>query len=253
MASLVLDSGEWTLVSDVTNYSSVGMTYIDLTDTTTWTKVDPNTMVKSTAASGSNYNKITMNAVTGSANNRFAGGDYCDAVRWHTPLYVTNSTGQNVRVTSTDVVAVVYKIERGDITDGWGTNIVAGVCVDPTSTTLATLNGCGPSINHNPTADPDYGVWAMDEQSSIGSSSALGAYVVSILAAGLVQSVAIVFKAGDDLDNKTYKVNNSSQMADGADLFLMVGVGTNSNSAAISEDEDTTFRIQYKAIKLNPS
>ena len=149
MASLVLDSGEWTLVSDVTNYSSVGMSYIDLTDTSTWTKVDINSMVKSTTISGSNYNKIVMNAVTASVDNRFSGGSVCDAVRWHTPLYVTDTTGQNVRVTSTDVVVVTYKIERGSVTDDFGTNIVAGVCVDPTSTNLATMNGCGPSINHN--------------------------------------------------------------------------------------------------------
>ena len=158
MASLVLDSGEWTLVSDVTNYSSVGMSYIDLTDTSTWTKVDINSMVKSTTISGSNYNKIVMNAVTASVDNRFSGGSVCDAVRWHTPLYVTDTTGQNVRVTSTDVVVVTYKIERGSVTDDFGTNIVAGVCVDPTSTNLATMNGCGPSINHNAGAVPDYGL-----------------------------------------------------------------------------------------------
>jgi hypothetical protein len=253
MASLVLDSGEWTLVSDVTNYSSVGMSYIDLTDTSTWTKVDINSMVKSTTISGSNYNKIVMNAVTASVDNRFSGGSVCDAVRWHTPLYVTDTTGQNVRVVSTDVVVVTYKIERGSITDDFGTNIIAGVCVDPTSTNLATMNGCGPSINYNAGAVPDYGVWATDAQTAVGSANALGAYAVSILSAGSVQTCATVFKSGDDLDNKTYRSNNSSQMSDGVDLFLMVGVGTNSNSAAISEDEDTTFRIQYKAVKLNPS
>ena len=253
MASLVLDSGEWTLVSDVTNYSSVGMRDIDLTDTSTWTKVDINSMVKSTTISGSNYNKVVMNAVTGSTNNRFAAGGPCDAVRWHTPLYVTDSTGQNVRATSTDVVAVVYKIERGTITDMFGVNVVAGICVDPTTTDLDTMNGAGLSMTNTSNSPGDYGVWATDEQLSLGSTNALGGYIVSILAAGLVQSVAIVFKAGDDLDNKTYKVNNSSQMADGADLFLMVGIGTSSNGAAISEDEDTNFRIQYKVIKLNPS
>jgi hypothetical protein len=252
MASLVLDSGEWTLVSDVTNYSSVGMSYIDLTNTSTWTKVDPNTMVKSTAVSGSNYNKIVFNAVTGSANNRFSGGSVCDAVRWHTPLYVTNTTGQNVRVTSTDVVAIIYKIERGDPDDDFGANIVAGVCVDPTSNTLATMNGCGPSINHSAGGVPDYGVWATNAQTAVGTANAIGAYVVSILSAGSVQACATVFKAGEDLDNKTYRSNNTSQMADGVDLFLMVGVGTSGNSSAIHEDEDTVFRIQYKAIKLNP-
>ena len=254
MASLVLDSGEWTLVSDVTNYSSVGMSYVDLTDTSTWTKVDINSMVKSTTFGGSNYNTVVMNAVTGSANNRFSGGSLCDAVRWHTPLYVTDSTGQNVRVTSNDVVVVTYKIERGTVADDFGTNIVAGVCVDPTSTNLTTMNGCGPSINHNAGGPvPDYGVWATNAQTAVGSANALGAYVVSILSAGSVQTCATVFKSGDDLDNKTYRSNNTSQMADGVDLFLMVGVGTNSNGAAISEDEDTVFRIQYKAVKLNPS
>jgi hypothetical protein len=253
MASLVLDSGEWTLVSDVTNYSSVGMSYIDLTDTSTWTKVDPNTMVKSTAVSGSNYNKLVFNAVTGSANNRFNGGSVCDAVRWHTPLYVTNTTGQNVRVTSTDVVAVIYKIERGDPDDDFGTNVVAGVCVDPTTTNLTTMNGAGPTFLHNANAVPDYGVWATNATTAVGTANALGAYVVSILSAGLVQSAATVFKSGDDLDNKAYRVNNSSQMSDGVNLSLMVGVGTTSNSSAIIEDEDTVFRIQYKAIKLNPS
>ena len=219
MASLVLDSGEWTLVSDVTNYSSVGMSYIDLTDTSTWTKVD-----------------------------------ICDAVRWHTPLYVTNTTGQNVRVTSTDVVAIIYKIERGTVTDDFATNVVAGVCVDPTSTTLATMNGAGPTFTHNAGgAVPDYGVWTTNASTTVGSSNALGAYVVSILSAGLVQSCATVFKSGDDLDNKTQRANSAAQMSDGVNLSLMVGIGTTSNSAQIQEDEDTVFRIQYKAVKLNPS
>ena len=254
MASLVLDSGEWTLVSDVTNYSSVDMNHVDLTDTSTWTKVDTNSMVKSTTVSGSNYNKVVFNAVTGSTNNRFNGGSVCDAVRWHTPLYVTNTTGQNVRVTSTDVVAVIYKIERGTVTDDFGTNVVAGVCVDPTSTTLATMNGAGPTFTHNAGgAVPDYGVWTTNASTTVGSSNALGAYVVSILSAGLVQSCATVFKSGDDLDNKTQRANSAAQMSDGVNLSLMVGIGTNSNSAQIQEDEDTVFRIQYKAIKLNPS
>ena len=115
MASLVSGSNEWTLVPDVTNYSSVDLEFIDLTDTSTWTKLDLNSAIKTLAISGSNYNKVTMNAMTASINNVWQGGSLCDAPRWYTPLYVTNSTGQNIRAKSSDTLSLTIKIERGDV------------------------------------------------------------------------------------------------------------------------------------------
>jgi len=253
MAALVSGSSEWTLVTDVTNFSSVNLAYADLTDTSTWTQVDVNSDIKTLAASGSSYNRITMNAMTGSTNNCWINGTVCDAPRWHTPLYATDSTGQNVQLTSNDTIAVVTKLERGDvITDTWSANVVVGICVDPTSNTLATLNGAGATFNNTATGVPDYGVWALNASTTTGTANATGTFVVSILAAGLVQSTSIVIKSDGTLDNKTNRNNSAGAMSAGANLFFMVGVGTRGTGDAVLEDEDTSFRIQYKIIKLNP-
>ena len=251
MAALVSGSNEWTLVTDVTNYSSVDLGFVNLTDTSTWTKIDVNSDIKTLAISGSSYNKITMNAMTGSTNNCWINGTVCDAPRWHTPLYVTDSTGQNIRAKSDDTLAVVIKIERGDvITDTWASGIVFGICVDPTSNTLSTLNGAGSIFSNTATAVPDYGVWTMNSATVGGTNSATGAFVTSILAAGLVQSTAVIIKSDGTLDNKTSRNNNSSAMSTNQDLSLIVGVGTRTASDAVLEDEDTSFRLQYKAIRL---
>ena len=251
MAALVSGSNEWTLVTDVTNYSSVDLGFVNLTDTSTWTEIDVNSDIKTLAISGSNYNKITMNAMSGSKNNCWINGTVCDAPRWHTPLYVTDSIGQNIRAKSDDNLAVVIKIERGDvITDTWAAGIVFGICVDPTSNTLATLNGAGAIFSNTATAVPDYGVWTVNSATVGGTNSATGAFVTSLLAAGLVQSTAIIIQSDGTLDNKNSRNNNASAMSADQDLSLIVGIGTRTASDAVLEDEDVSFRIQYKAIRL---
>lgn len=251
MSSLVSGSNQWTLVTDVTNYSSVDMSTVDLTDTSTWTQVDVNSDIKTLAVSGSTYNKITMNAMTGSTNNCWIAGSVCDAPRWHTPLYATDATGQNVRLTSDDIIAVAMKLERGNvITDTWSANIVAGICVDPTSTTLATVNGAGATFNNTATGVPDYGVWTTNSSTATGTSQATGTFVVSVLAAGLVQSTSVIIKSDGSLDNKTSRNNNASAMSSGVDLFFVIGLGTRGTGDSVLEDEDISFRLQYKVIKL---
>jgi|TARA_R110002126_G_scaffold4543_1_gene23979 hypothetical protein len=250
MASLVSGSNEWTLVPDVTNYSSVDLEFIDLTDTSTWTKLDLNSAIKTLAISGSNYNKVTMNAMTASINNVWQGGSLCDAPRWYTPLYVTNSTGQNIRAKSSDTLSLTIKIERGDvIVDTWVSSVVFGICLDPTSYTLASVNGSGATFNSTQTAVPDYGVWAINTATAAGTGNVTGAFVSSILAAGIVQSTAILIRADGTLDGKASRDTNATAMSADQDLFLMLGVGTK-NSSVVVEDEDTSFRIQYRAIKI---
>lgn len=253
MASLVSGSSQWTLVPDVTDFSSVAMAYADLTDTSTWTKVDVNTNIKTLAISGSNFNRVTMNAMTGSSNNCWITSGDCEAPRWHTPLVTTDATGQNVRLTSDDIFLVSIKLERGDvITDTWNANVVVGVCADPTSNTLNTLDGCGASFINTATAVPDYGVWTGNSSQHAGDNDAAGCFVGSIMAARLVQSTAIVFESDGTHNNQTSKNNTKGAMSAGIDLFLMVGVGTRGNGDSVIEDEDTSFRIQYKVIKLSP-
>lgn len=252
MASLVSGSSQWTLVTDVTDFSSVATAYVDLTDTSTWTKVDVNSDIKTLAASGSNFNRITMNAMTGSTNNCWIAGSTCDAPRWHTPLFTTDATGQNVRLTSNDTFLLAIKLERGTITDSWNANVIAGVCADPTSATLNTIDGCGASFINTATAVPDYGVWTGNSSQHAGDNDAAGCFVGCIMASGLAQSTSVVFESDGTFNNRASKNNTKNAMSADIDLFLIVGVGTRGTGDAVLEDEDTSFRIQYKAIKLSP-
>lgn len=216
-------------------------------DLTSMTLVDPDSLVSATTHAA-DFNKVVWNELaSGSTDYAWASGANTRAPRYHAPLYAVNAAGANVRVTSDDVCVVQVRITKGTTVDEYDTEVVAGLCSDPTATTSTALQGFGGILDYAPGGNPSYGAWTGN--SKVVSVGATQAYAeITTLSAGLRQAGVLYTTmtiAGVFVGNGSRNVN--ATMTTGTNLSLVIGVGTR-GSVTVAAGEDANFKVEYRVI-----
>ena len=249
MAKLVLDNNEWAVKDS--SFTNVATETINLTDGT-WTLLDISSTFKSVSFSdATGFNTVVLNARTASVDNRWHGGTDCTMPRWYKDFKI-----DGVQITNRELLTAVWRIES-DLTDtGFNKSFVAGFCIDPTSTTLQTINGCGAYFARNTGGAPFYGTWQVNGATT-NSSNNNDYGIVSIVRgySSVGGGAFITIREDTDPDSAhAVGVRSSNRQADGAtagsNLRLIVGPGANSNGDAIPSDGTYIINMRFSAFTI---
>lgn len=217
---------------------------IDLTDGT-WTLEDPDDLIDSTTfASG--QNTITWNAASGSSDLNIASGSNFRGPRWYKLLSVS---GQ--QATTAKPLVFVTRIEP-DKSSGSDFNQrhVIGTSFDPDSTVTTTINGAGAAwqINEN-SQTVQMGAWTRQAVNLLNNSTNERQIMASLRGFESLGTPSFLNIRNTDVTVGT-GARNSNQLAiggAGADLYVMVALGTSTNTSAISAGDQTIFKAAFVA------
>lgn len=218
-------------------------TVVDLTDGS-WTLYDPLSAIQSVAFSGSK-NTVTFNAVTGSNNRVWATNvATADAPRWYRALSIDGNAIDSDTLISMQVSGTWDYAVRD-----FRPQLVVGLCLDPTTTTRANILGQGFLANLNETGNPAFGSWAntAGTVTSTGLASISGQYLGQYGARRGGYGIATALDASDLWLNYIQRVF-ASTLTSTATVYEIVGLGTNSSSAILLNDQ-TAFILTTSMIK----
>lgn len=221
-------------------------TAIDLTDES-WTLYDPDSLVKSVAFTGG-ANLVTWNELdTGSADYNWSSGTTHRAPRWYRLLTISG-----VQVKSTHTLNMTTEI-IGDVSvNDFAQQVVVGAAFDPSSTAHTTIDGSGGIYNKTTGGNPAYGTWQLNSATTgqnannvrgitnvMRSNNAMGSGTYfSITSAGAVQT------------SGSRNSNQNAAAGSEINVFVMVGIGTASNSITVAEDDQQKFKASFNAITI---
>ena len=225
-----------------TGLASIALEEIDLTDGT-WTLEDPDNLISSTAfASGKNT--ITWNATSGSADLVMTNGSTFRGPRWYKLLSVS---GQQA-TTATPLVFVTDIEPDNSSASDFGQKHYIGTSHQPTSTNTDTIKGVGAvwQINQNSTT-MQMGAWTRTTTSLQSSAQNHRQMMASLRGFESLGSPAFLNIRSNDVVAAT-NARASGQNAiggSGANLYVIVALGTMSNSAAIDAGDQTIFAAHF--------
>lgn len=219
---------------------------VDLTDGS-WTLVDPDSLVDSvTFANG--YNTVTWNALAvGSVDYNWSGGTDHRAPRWYKALEIDGT-----RVSSADVLVCTTLLELDASVRDFGQQVVCGPSLQPDSTVASFIDGTGGCIQAGKTGNVSYGTW-QSNQSSVNSTGAplYGVCTVTRGNNGLGSGASYHVKSDGTVGNTQARASNiNSATVSDTDLFVMVGVGTRTNTDTIVAGDEQRFAARFVAVTV---
>ncbi len=227
-----------------TGLQDIALDEIDLTDGT-WTLEDPDGLVD-TVAFSSGTNTVTFNAVAGSNNYNISSGTTFRGPRWYKLLSIS---GQQATTAMPTVLVTRLEPAPGSGSD-FGQRHIIGTTFSPTSTVTNTINGVGAGwqINESSTSVA-MGVWTRGAVSLTSSALNERGVMASLRGFESLGSPGYLNLKSDDTTLAT-GARNSGQLAiggSGADLYIMVGLGTTGLSASITAGDQAIFKASFVA------
>ena len=222
----------------------IALTEIDLTDGS-WTIEDPDSIVD-TVAFASGQNTVTFNAVTGSNNYNISSGTTFRGPRWYKLLSIS---GQQATTAMPTVLVTRLEPDPGSGSD-FGQRHIIGTTFNPTSTVTNDINGVGAGwqINESSTSVA-MGVWTRGAVSLTSSALNERSVMASLRGFESLGSPGYLNLKADDTTLAT-GARNSGQLAiggSGANLYIMVGLGTTGLSATIAAGDQAVFKAAFIA------
>ena len=249
MAKLVLDNNEWAVKDS--SFTNVATETINLTDGT-WTLLDFAGTFKSVSFdSATGFNTVVLNARTASVDNRWDSGTNCTMPRWYKDFKIDGA-----QITNTELLSSVWRIESDLSNTAFNKSFVAGICIDPTSTVLQTINGCGAFFARNTTGAPFYGTWQINGAGT-NSSNNNDYCIASILRGygGFGSGTFMTINEGTDPDSIHASAGRNSNRNDdgataGSNLRLIVGPGVKSNGDVLPADATYIINMRFTAFTI---
>lgn len=226
-----------------TGLQNIALEQIDLTDG--WTLEDPDNLID-TVAFSSGKNTITWNAASGSANLVMTNGSTFRGPRWYKLLSIS---GQQA-TTATPLVFVTDIEPDNSSASDFGQKHYIGTSHNPTSTTTDTIKGVGAvwQINDNSTTI-QMGAWTRTTTSLQSSALNQRQMMASLRGFESLGSPSFMNIRSNDVVAAT-NARASGQNAiggSGANLYVIVALGTMSNSASIAAGDQTIFAAHFVA------
>lgn len=226
-----------------TGLQDIALEEIDLTDG--WTLEDPDNLVD-TVTFGSGKNTITWNAAAGSADLVMTNGTNFRGPRWYKLLSIS---GQQA-TTATPLVFVTDIEPDNSAASDFGQKHYIGTSHNPTSTTTDTIKGVGAAwqINENGTT-MQMGAWTRNTTSLQSNSLNQRQIMASLRGFESLGSPSFMNIRSTDVVVAT-NARASGQVAiggAGANLYVIVALGTSTNSSAITAGDQTIFSAHFVA------
>ncbi len=222
----------------------IALTEIDLTDGT-WTLEDPDSLVD-TVAFASGQNTVTFNAASGSADLNIGSGSNFRGPRWYKLLSVS---GQQATTATPIVLLTRIEPDKSSASD-FGQRHVIGTSHQPTSTVTNTINGAGAGwqINDGSTTI-QMGAWTRSAVNLTSNSLNQRQIMASLRGFESLGAPSFLNLRSTDACVGTGARNSNATAigGNGANLYVMVGLGTNGNTAAISAGDQAIFKASFIA------
>ena len=221
----------------------------DLTDTSTWTLFDPDSLVQSVSFdAATKRNLVTFNAGAGSSNFRWNSGSTIRAPRWYSPLIVNS-----VRFNESTFFTVF--IRASTVIGTFDSQTVVTTCTNPTATTNSTSDSAvqcyGVFINNDVSFNDREGGPITRNTSSGNFGDVPHFHCTYMRGGGGVGPVSFFgYNASNvPISNKQQCRSTSEYNLPGSDLFWMIGIGT-MGSGSINAGETTTVKAEYLAVGI---
>ena len=227
-----------------TGLKDIALDEIDLTDGT-WTLEDPDSLVD-TVAFSSGQNTVTFNAVSGSANLNIGSGSNFRGPRWYKLLSVS---GQQA-TTATPIVFLTRIEPDNSSASDFGQRHVIGTSHQPTSTVTNTINGAGAGWQINDASTTiQMGAWTRSAVNLTSNSLNHRQVMASLRGFESLGSPSFLNLRSNDVCVGTGARNSNANAigGNGANLYVIVALGTNANTAAITAGDQAIFKASFVA------
>jgi len=221
----------------------IALEEIDLTDG--WTLEDPDSLIN-TVTFGSGKNTITWNEAAASANLVMTSGTTFRGPRWYKLLSIS---GQQA-TTATPLVFVTDIEPDNSSASDFGQKHYIGTSHNPTSTTTDTIKGVGAAwqINQSSTTI-QMGAWTRTTTSLQSNAQNQRQIMASLRGFESLGSPSFMNIRSTDVVLAT-NARASGQNAiggAGANLYVIVALGTSTTSSAIDAGDQTIFSAHFVA------
>lgn len=228
-----------------TGLANIALEDIDLTDGS-WTLEDPDNLVSSTAhASG--INTVTWNAASASSDLTMTSGANFRGPRWYKLI---SASAQQLTTATPMVLIVDLKPDKSAASD-FNQKHYVGTTHQPTSTVVNTINGVGAAYQvNNGATSLQMGVWARGNTSlSPSNAQTERSFVVSQRGFESLGSPGFINLRSTDVANFTNarQSNLNAIGGAGANLYIIVALGTSTGSSAIDAGDQTKFTASFIA------
>lgn len=222
----------------------IALTEIDLSDGT-WTLEDPDSLVD-TVTFSSGQNTVTFNAASGSADLNIGSGSNFRGPRWYKLLSVS---GQQATTATPIVLLTRIEPDKSSASD-FGQRHVIGTSHQPTSTVTNTINGAGAGwqINDGSTTI-QMGAWTRSAVNLTSNSLNQRQVMASLRGFESLGAPSFLNLRSTDACVGTGARNSNATAIGGAgaNLYVIVCLGTNGNTAAISAGDQAIFKASFIA------
>lgn len=217
---------------------------VDLTDGS-WTLLDPDGLIDTVTFDGT-HNVITWNALAAGSNDYvWDAGAAHRAPRWYKALEI-----DGVRMTSDDIFDALMLISNDDTVRELPNKVVAGPCVDPTSTVPNTIAGMGALASALIASTvTDYGVWAVSGSASTNFVGGIKGLVTSQYGGQHVGSGVFHILSSSNLRVQNGSRNGAVVIPGATDLFWMVGAGARGSTNTWAAGVQQRFSLYTLAMK----
>ena len=245
MSDLFLRNGEWIVDDDIDPAAVTLDELIDLTDGS-WGLDDSAGFVSSVSIDANGVHTITFNAITpGSNDYRNYNGANFTGPRWYRPLTISG-----VRVTSDDSIAIHTYVEHGTPALAFASNVTHGICLDPTSTVISSIEMIGGGYTRSGGTTPIYMVGNFAASNSVATSGDNKALCSHILYGREGHQGVTAIRNSDGRATATSRI--IGQITTGIDLYEVVAIGTQLDGTTITGGADEKFYFKRRILILNP-
>jgi hypothetical protein len=219
---------------------------VDLTDGS-WILTDPDSLIDTVTFDGT-HNTVTWNALAvGSNNYVWDTSSAKRGPRWHKALTIDGNA-----VTTDDIIQAVIRVANDDSLRELPNKLVAGPCVDPTSTNENTIAGMGALASALIAGSvTDYGVWTVASSASTNSGAGVAGLATSQYGGRHTGSAVFTILNSSNLRVQNGARNGAVVLGGGAALNWMVGVGARGGANTWAAGVKQTFRVDLLALKLS--
>ena len=250
MGKLSLNNGVWTLGDDE-SFSPVSMNVIDLTDTSTWTLLEPDAMTyNSVGTDGSGVTTFIFDALgTGNAKYSFSGAN----AEW--PRHYANLNDSNgTRLTTNDAFLLAVRLSSFSNPPNNDFRIAVGCCVSPTSILTTDFDGYGIGMRMDATQHDGLQVY-LDSTSgnAVGFSPDTSDTIYGVVTRTAERHASnTVFGEASDasIASAQYTVKSSTAISTGQNWSLFVASSMFANLGTINAAESFALKLEYQVIRL---
>ena len=231
-----------------TGLASVAMESVDLTSG--WTLYDPDNLVNTVTIDGNGVHTLTWNELaSGSQNFNPGSGTTHRFPRWYKLLSISGTQ-------PTTATPIVWNARIEADTSGanaFNQRHVFATSHDPTATAANDLMGVGASWTiSSGSSTVQLGVWTRNSTTQTSSANNQRALVSSARGFESIGNPAyIAIRDTDAVTGSGSRDGNQDAIGgSGANLYVIAGFGTSTNSATISAGDVSKFKLSFSAVSF---